>query len=158
MVLTGASGAHAGPRIVLAGSGQVTPRLHRLVEAHGGVVVGDFHEFGEPLAAGRVDEAGAPLRAPTAHYHRAVASSRTFPQSAAPLLEFAKAAGADGVLFYFLQEEEALTWEYPAQRRVLEAADMRVLCLEGMTQRPDEAAIGPAIMAFLDGLAAKVAS
>jgi len=157
-LLTGANGAHAGPRIVLAGSGQVTPRLHRLIESHGGVVVGDFHEFGEPLAAGRVAEGGAPLRALTAHYHRAVASSRTFPQSAAPLVEFAKAAGADGVLFYFLREEEALTWEYPAQRRALEAAGIRVLCLEDMTQQPDEAAIGPGIATFLDGLAAKVAS
>ena len=149
-VLAAPPASHAGPRVVLAGSGQPTPALHRIIEAAGAVVVGDFHEFGELMAGAPIAETGSPLRAIAEHYHRHVLTSRTFPQDPGRLLEFARAAGADGVVFYFLFEEEALTWEYPAQKRALEAAGIATICFENMPPRPDAAALREPIAAFAD--------
>jgi benzoyl-CoA reductase/2-hydroxyglutaryl-CoA dehydratase subunit BcrC/BadD/HgdB len=150
--LAAAAPVVVGPRIVLAGSGQHTGALHEMIEGELAVVVGDFHEFGEPMIGGPIDETAPPLRAITAHYHRTVASSRSFPQSSEPLAQFARDAGAEGVIFYFFQEEEALTWEYPAQREALHAAGIATLCFEGMPPRPQAAEIGRAVAGFIDGL------
>lgn len=144
------------PRIVLAGSPLDTRALHALVEAAGGRVVGDFHEFGEPMIGPDVEAGGDPLRALMAHYHRDVASSRTFPQSPRPLADFAQACGAAGVIFNFYAEEEALTWEYPAQRRALEAHGIATICFEGQAHHPDAAALAPLLANFIRGLTTRV--
>jgi benzoyl-CoA reductase/2-hydroxyglutaryl-CoA dehydratase subunit BcrC/BadD/HgdB len=145
----------AGKRLVLAGSGHPSPTLHRLIEAGGAVVVGDFHEFGEPMIGPEIALNELPLRTLASHYHRNVASSRTFPQSTAPLTDFVRACGAEGVIFYYLYEEEALTWEYPAQRRALEAMGVPSICFEGMASVPDEATVGERIAAFVAALSVR---
>ncbi|CAN5572908.1 hypothetical protein BH10PSE5_BH10PSE5_34700 [soil metagenome] len=137
------------PRVVIAGSPLDTPALHALVEAAGGRVVGDFHEFGEPMIGPDVEAGPDPLRALMAHYHRDVASSRTFPQSPRPLADFVKASGATGVIFNFYAEEEALTWEYPAQRRALEAEGIATICFEGQPHRADAAALSAPLNQFI---------
>ncbi|MES2343921.1 MAG: 2-hydroxyacyl-CoA dehydratase family protein [Pseudomonadota bacterium] len=144
------------PRIVIAGSPLDTAALHALVEAAGGRVVGDFHEFGEPMIGPDVEAGGDPLRALMAHYHRDVASSRTFPQSPKPLADFARACGAAGVIFNFYAEEEALTWEYPAQRRALEAQGTATICFEGQPHHPDAASLAPVLANFVGGLTTRV--
>jgi benzoyl-CoA reductase/2-hydroxyglutaryl-CoA dehydratase subunit BcrC/BadD/HgdB len=145
----------AGKRLVLAGSGHPSPTLHRLIEAGGAVVVGDFHEFGEPMIGPEIALNELPLRTLASHYHRNVASSRTFPQATAPLTDFVRACGAEGVIFYYLYEEEALTWEYPAQRRALEAMGVPSICFEGMASVPDEATVGERIAAFVAALSVR---
>lgn len=142
-----------GLRVVIAGSPLDSPRLHALLETEGAVVVGDFHEFGEPAIGPMIDEAAPPLRAITEHYHRGVISSRTFPQSTQPLLDLAQAVHADAVVFYFYAEEEALTWDYPAQRRALVEAGIAVLCLDGRPHHPD-ASDAAQVGRFLAGLKA----
>lgn len=137
------------PRVVIAGSPLDTPALHALVEAAGGRVVGDFHEFGEPMIGPDVEAGPAPLRALMAHYHRDVASSRSFPQSPGPLVDFTRACGAAGVIFNFYAEEEALTWEYPAQRRALEAEGIATICFEGQPHRADGAALATPLANFI---------
>ncbi|MFC3077413.1 2-hydroxyacyl-CoA dehydratase [Phenylobacterium terrae] len=126
-----AGAALRGPRVVIAGSGLASDGLHRRIEAAGAVVVGDFHEFGEPAFDGRVDEAAEPVRAIAQHYHRQVLSSRTFPVDPNRLADFAEAARADGVVFWFDAVEEALTWEQPAQQRALQARGVPCLRLQG---------------------------
>ena len=144
--------AAAGPRVVLSGSALDNPALHRLVESLGATVVGDWHGCGEPLIGPDVAEDGDPLRALAAHYHRDVASSRTFPTKIGDLVAFATAAGADGVVFYFFAEEEALTWEYPAQTRALEAAGLAVLGFSLQPYRVDPEPIAGPFASFLDAL------
>lgn len=145
------------PRVVIAGSPLDTCALHSLVEAAGGLVVGDFHEFGEPMIGPEVEAGPDPLRALMAHYHRDVASSRTFPQSPKPLVDFAKACGASGVIFNFYAEEEALTWEYPAQRRALEAEGIATLCFEGQPHRPNPLLFAQPLANFVRKLTITVA-
>ena len=144
------------PRVVIAGSPLDTPALHALVEAAGSLVVGDFHEFGEPMIGPDVEAGPDPLRALMAHYHRDVASSRTFPQSPRPLTDFAKACGAVGAIFNFYAEEEALTWEYPAQRRALEAEGIATICFEGQPHQADAAMLAAPLAEFIAKLTAKV--
>lgn len=155
-VLASPAPVSRAPRIVLAGSPLDTPALHALVEAAGGRVTGDFHEFGEPMIGPDVEAGPDPLRALAAHYHRDVASSRTFPQSPRPLADFARACGAQGVIFNFYAEEEALTWEYPAQRRALEAHGIATLCFEGQPHHPDAASLAPLLANFIGGLTTRV--
>ncbi len=141
-----------GPRLVLSGSPLDNPALHRLVESLGAVVVGDHHPCGELMIGTDVAEAGDPMAALTEHYHRGVASSRTFPSRPGELVDFARAAGADGVVFYFLAEEEALTWEYPGQKRALEAAGIATLAFTMQPYRLDAEPLSGPLTAFIDGL------
>ena len=147
--------APAGPRLVLAGSPLDHAGLHRLVSDCGGSVVGDYHGYGEQMLGGQINTAMAPLRALTEHYHRTVFSSRRFPADPKALAEFAVAAGADGVIFYFFAEEEALTWEYPGQRKALEAAGLGALCFTLQPYAMDAASLKPQVQAFIDGLASR---
>lgn len=119
--------APAGPRVVLAGSAQDTPDLHLLVEAGGGRVVGDYHPLGDLLIGDAAPAGLSPLAALTRRYQSGLMSSRTFPRPPEALAGFARARQADLVIFHFWKVEEALTWDYPAERRALEAAGVRTL-------------------------------
>ena len=145
--------AATGPRIVVAGSPLDRPDLHRLVSAAGGTVVGDYHALGELMIGAPVELGGDPVRALCERYHRGVFSSRRYPQDSKALAAFASEAGADGVVFYFYAEEEALTWEYPAQRRALEAAGVASVCFEDQSYAFDAAAVAPRLSDFIQGLA-----
>lgn len=124
---TGNGRAQAGPKVVLAGSAQDTPDLHLLVEAAGGRVVGDYHPLGDLLIGEAAPTGFAPLEGLTRRYQSGLMSSRTFPRPPEAITRFAKARQADLVIFHFWKVEEALTWDYPAERRALEAAGVRTL-------------------------------
>jgi benzoyl-CoA reductase/2-hydroxyglutaryl-CoA dehydratase subunit BcrC/BadD/HgdB len=122
-----------GPRVVLIGSAHDEPIVHRMVARLGGQVVGDYHWRGELLLAGQVDQDLPPLRALSCHYHRDSFSPRRFPSSASAdadaIVEFVQRAQADAAVFFYYAEEEALTWDFPAQRRALDRASVPSLCL-----------------------------
>ncbi len=153
-----ASRAFTGPRVVIAGSGQDRPDLHRLVADLGGVVVGDHHTGGELIMGAPIDETLPPVQAISDHYHRTVASSRTFPTRPAEVAEFAKACSADAVIFVYDAEEEALTWDYPAQRRAVEAAGMAALAFPDQPWPLPVEALRAPLASFLSGLGAGVAA
>lgn len=119
--------APSGPKVVLAGSAQDTDDLHLLVEAAGGRVVGDYHPLGDLLIGEAAPGGRAPLEALTRRYQSGLMSSRTFPRPPKAITSFVKARQADLVIFHFWKVEEALTWDYPAERRALEAAGIRTL-------------------------------
>ncbi len=144
------------PRLVLAGSGHIAASLHRLIEKAGATVVGDYHEFGEPMIGPAIATDGSLIDAIAAHYHRGVFSGRTYPDNTDSIVDFAREATADGVVFYYFREEEALTWEYPAQRKALEAAGLPSICFENM--RPLPGPIADEIGAFIARLRQKVTS
>ncbi|MFO1013917.1 MAG: 2-hydroxyacyl-CoA dehydratase family protein [Caulobacteraceae bacterium] len=119
--------APKGPKVVLAGSAQDTPDLHRLIEAAGGHVVGDYHPLGDLLVGSAAPSGLPPLEALTRRYQFGLMSSRTFPRPPGALADFARARDADVVIFHFWKVEEALTWDYPAERRALAAAGVSAL-------------------------------
>jgi benzoyl-CoA reductase/2-hydroxyglutaryl-CoA dehydratase subunit BcrC/BadD/HgdB len=145
-----------GPRIVLAGDGPDTLDLHALIEETGAVVVGDYHETGELSVGGGIDPgSNDPMAALGSYYHARAFSPRRFPSRPDDLVAFADAASADGVVFLYFAEEEVLTWDYPAQRRLLDEAGIPSLCLSDQPYRIDRATIAPIIAQFVGVLSSK---
>jgi benzoyl-CoA reductase/2-hydroxyglutaryl-CoA dehydratase subunit BcrC/BadD/HgdB len=142
-----------GPRVVVAGSAQDTTRLAALIAELCGVVVGDFHAEGEAMIGAPIGESGPPLPAICAHYHHEILSSRTFPTDIGAVTRFAREAGAQGVVFHYDAEEEALTWDLPAQKRDLQAAGFQTIVFADQPRRFDKARLAQPLGAFLRALA-----
>lgn len=128
-----------GTRTLLVGSAHDTPRLHQMIELAGGQVVADFHFRGDWTFGPRIDEAAAardPLLALSEHYRQHSLSSRSFPLPLSALLESATRARAEAAVFFYYDEEEALTWDYPAQAAALQTRGMRTLLLPRQSYPP----------------------
>jgi benzoyl-CoA reductase/2-hydroxyglutaryl-CoA dehydratase subunit BcrC/BadD/HgdB len=150
-----AESAHrAGPRLAIAGSAHDDTGLHGLVEATGGVVVGDFHSGGE-MAIGAAIGGGEPMVALLTHYRSTLAGARSFEDMAKLVVAFAKATRADGVVFSYLPEEEALPWDYPEQARALDAAGIAHVRLGDQARPYDVEARRGEVEAVVRSLGAK---
>jgi hypothetical protein len=125
-----------------------------MVARLGGQVVGDYHWRGELLLAGHVDQDLPPLRALSCHYRDSF-SPRRFPSSssadAQAVVEFVESAQADAAVFFYYAEEEALTWDLPAQRRALDRIGVPSLCLSDQPY-PADASSERLLREFLAGL------
>jgi benzoyl-CoA reductase/2-hydroxyglutaryl-CoA dehydratase subunit BcrC/BadD/HgdB len=137
-----------GTRVVVAGSAHDEPVLHTRIAMGGGQVVGDHHFRGELLLGPPVDETLPPLRALSTHYQHDVTSARTFPASVDGFVELVRSARAQGVIFYYYAQEEALTWDHVEQRQALQAAGVPWLCLS-MQPYPASEAVDAEVQAFL---------
>lgn len=138
------SSAEGRPRIVVAGNAPAGVGVHELIERAGALVVGDMHGGGELSIWPGTGEEADPLDRLLAAYEAWPGASRAMCDPVELALTFSN--GADGVIFQFAREEEALTWDFPAQRAALEAAGKRVLRLKdrthvGVAEDGDEAAI-----------------
>lgn len=145
-------GMPGSPRIVVAGSPQEGAELAGLIEASGGVVVGDFHGAGELSAGEAVASDATPLVALTAAWRASLAGNRAFGDPAEAIVRFAREAGAQGVVFSYLPEEEALTWDYPAQAAALSAAGIAVIRLGDQATPFDADAARPVVEPFVQSL------
>lgn len=139
-------------RIVLAGNCPDTVELHAALEALGAIVVGDYHDRGEPAVGGGFDRGLPPLESITGRY-RDILAPRTFPSDPEALARFAKDVAAQGVVFLFFREEEVLSWDYPGQRRALDAAGMPSVCLAGQPRRLDLGAVRATVSPLIARLA-----
>ena len=151
--LLSAPATPAGPRIVIAGSSHDDSGLHRLIEAAGGCVVGDAHGAGEPSIGDPIDTTRTPMEALATHYRATRAGARAFRDAGADILAFANAARADGVIFSYFAEEEALTWDYPEQAVALAGAGIAAIRL-GPQTRPFDWAGQAEIKTFIGSLGA----
>jgi benzoyl-CoA reductase/2-hydroxyglutaryl-CoA dehydratase subunit BcrC/BadD/HgdB len=124
-----------------------------LVARLGGQLVGDYHALGDLMIGAPMPGTGSPLRRIVEHYHRGVFSTRTYPQDAEAVARFAKAAGARGVVFYYYAEEEALTWELPAQRRALQAHGLGSISFDDQPYAFDAARVHDRLSEFIGELA-----
>lgn len=146
-------GANASPSCLIAGTPPPDRRLHAMVEAAGwhtaGPTLGSIWEaLGPPVAEG-----GDPFAAVAAQRHAHAQGSRTFADGAAVLMEKARRQGAQAVILWLAEEDEARLWHLPAQCKALEAATIPALV---MTRRDWRANSGEAeeIATFLKELAA----
>ena len=140
-----------GKRVVLVGSAHDEPLLHARIAAAGGQVVGDYHWRGELLWGPELDRTLPPLRALATHYQRDVRGARTFPVPIAEFGEFVRARRADAALFYYYEQEEALTWDHVEQRQALDALGVPWLCLS-MQPYPAGPAVDAQLREFLAGI------
>jgi len=118
-----------GPRVLLAGSAPPDDRLHRAVESAGGNVVAEFGDFASCSAQlPAIPEKGS-FAALALHYHSLTHGPRALIDRAEITLSHARNAEVDGVIQWLIEQEEALVWDVPAQKRALAAAGIAILSM-----------------------------
>jgi benzoyl-CoA reductase/2-hydroxyglutaryl-CoA dehydratase subunit BcrC/BadD/HgdB len=124
------NGVVTGPRLLLAGSSPGGASLHRIVEKTGGVIVAEAGDHDLTSLGLAVTTAGTePLRALSDHYHALPYGTRAFVDREADLGRRVTAIRAQGVIIWLIEEEEALVWDLPGQRRRLQQLGVPTLAL-----------------------------
>jgi hypothetical protein len=138
---------------LIAGTPPPDRRLHAMVEAAGWHAVGPTLRESWDALGPPVEEGGDPFASVTAQLHALAHGGRAFFDRAAALLEDVRRSGAQAVMLWFAEEDEARIWDLPAQRAVLADAGVPALVL---TRRDWRANAGEAeeIGPFLQGVAA----
>ena len=123
-----------GPRVFFTGSDQEDTKLYELLEAAGMVIVGEDHNWGDRFYERDYNTAYSPVRAIVDRYMlREFSSKKAFvSQRVAALEREVGAARADAVLFYTNIYEEAASWDYPSQKKTLEAKGLKTACFAKM--------------------------
>jgi hypothetical protein len=130
-----------GPRLILAGSAPPDDRLHRAVERAGGNIVAEVGDHALGRLGGAIENQADPLAALSLHYHALPNGPRAFGDATAELLEAARITRADAVIFWLLEQEEALAWDLPAQSRALASAALPSLQLVHRRWNADDGAL-----------------
>lgn len=124
--------ASGGPRLLIKGSPQHDTRFTSLVESCGAQVVAHDHLGGDRTFETLVGEHGNPWEALVHHYQREIPGPRAYPQARedARFIALAEAAAVDGVIIFHDEWDDTLGWEYPDQKRLLDARGLPVLFLK----------------------------
>ncbi|SFZ81874.1 Benzoyl-CoA reductase/2-hydroxyglutaryl-CoA dehydratase subunit, BcrC/BadD/HgdB [Devosia enhydra] len=124
-----------GPRLMIKGSPQEHDGFYRAVEATGATIVADDHDWGETLYETPVGDSDDPMQALVAHCMTHRPSPRRLPQEAvdAEFIARVRDAAVDGVIFALEAHDDTLGWDYPAQKRALEAIGVASILLTGQS-------------------------
>lgn len=145
-----------GLRVLIKGSPHDNPDFYHVAEETGAVIVASDHVFGDPTFAASIDEEGDPMDALTAYYQLQSPSIRSYPQSRQDerFMALVETAAVEGVVFYHEEHDDTLGWDYPDQKRLLDARGIPSLFLKRQSYRhPDRGAQRCAIREFLDASA-----
>lgn len=123
-----------GPRVFFTGSDQEDTKLYEMLEAAGAVIVGEDHNWGDRFYERDYNMEYSPVRAIVDRYMlREFSSKKAFvSQRIAALDREVRAANAEAVLFYTNIYEEAASWDYPGQKKALEARGIKTACFAKM--------------------------
>lgn len=113
-----------GVRVFYTGSQQESTLVYSMIEAAGGNVVGEDHDWGDRVADHDIkDILIYPLDAITERCTYMLPNSeRSRVKVRAKLIpELIRAAGAEAFLVYMNFNDEAYIWDYPTQKKVLDA-------------------------------------
>jgi benzoyl-CoA reductase/2-hydroxyglutaryl-CoA dehydratase subunit BcrC/BadD/HgdB len=119
----------AGPRLVVAGAWLDDRRLHALLESHGAVVVAEDGGWGARSAGHDIELREDVVAAIFDKYYRDGPSVRQFPPAACAWLHDISASDIEGVVFYLPPDDSVMGWDYPRERRRLEALDIPTLAI-----------------------------
>ena len=133
--------AASGPRLILAGSTPPDDRLHRAVERAGGNIIAELGDHALGRLGATIEGGSDPIAALSLHYHALRNGPRAFGDATAALLEAVRITHADGVIFWLLEQEEALAWDLPAQRRALDGVALPSLQLLHRRWNADDGAL-----------------
>ena len=109
-----------GARLLVKGTPLHHTGLHRAIEAHRAVVVGEDDWWGSRAITKEITAEGDALRDIFETYYRDVPSPRVFPRDIENEWFLAAAAQVEGVVFYLPPEDDVLGWEYPGLRKALD--------------------------------------
>jgi benzoyl-CoA reductase/2-hydroxyglutaryl-CoA dehydratase subunit BcrC/BadD/HgdB len=141
-----------GPRLMIKGSPHDNPDFYSLVEEAGATIVASDHAFGDPTFAALVEEDCDPMDALTGYYQLHSPSIRSYPQSRQDerFMALIDAAAVEGIVFYHDEYDDTLGWDYPDQKRLLDARGIPSLLLKRQSYRhPDREAQRRALAEFL---------
>ena len=124
-------------RILLAGDPVPDDSLHRAIEQQGGSVVLELTES-EPAALSGLS---SNIDALADHHHARRNPVLSMRADGDWVLTRARESGADGVVFWLIEEDESLPWEIARQKRSLEAAGVPTLLLPRQAWKVHEDAI-----------------
>lgn len=122
------------PRVFFTGSNQEDTSLYDAIEATGVVIVGEDHDWGDRFYDRDFNTEYTPKRAVVdAYMLREFSSKKAFTsQRVEALNREVEKTKADGVVFYMNEYEEAASWDYPPQKKSLEAQGKKTVCFYKM--------------------------
>ena len=142
-----------GTRIFFSGTDQADGWLYRTLEDSGAVVVGEDHNGGARLYERDVNPLYTPLRGLVDRYMLRTASIQKggLSQRTAALNDAVHASGAQGVLLLSQKYEDAISWDYPEQKKLLDAAGIPSLKLRNLRYPfADNAGLKEQLRAFIE--------
>lgn len=146
-----------GLRVMVKGAPHDNTGFYALVESLGCVIVADDHTTGERAIEHLVDDTVAPVAALADHYHLHAPGIRSFPQAAQDqrFLQIVDAASVQAVIFFHDEFDDTLGWDYPEQKRLLDARGIPSVFLQQQSYRaPDRAAQRAAVLDLVSRSAA----
>ncbi|MGI1677913.1 MAG: 2-hydroxyacyl-CoA dehydratase family protein [Cellvibrionaceae bacterium] len=144
----------AKKRIIIVGNGLDHPALHSMIDNLNTIVVGDYHAFGNHFLVGHIENESSDdqLSLLTTHYYKDTKSSRTFLTNPFEIVDFAKQQNAQGVIFFYIKKEEALSWHYPKQLKACIDAGMNSLLLTDQPYQLDSLETSQQLKPFIENL------
>lgn len=143
----------AGPVCLLHGTPPPDRRLHDAIEAAGfaasGLTLAELWQSAGPAVA---EGTGEPAAALGAQLHARRQGARSFADPATHMHDLVLASGARAVVLWRIEEDEAQTWQFPAERRALASLAVPTLALTRADWLARDGAIA-AITQFLAGVA-----
>lgn len=123
-----------GIRVFYTGSVQEDTELYDMVENCGCVIVGEDHDWGDRFYdRDFMTEYGAVRGAADCYMMREFSSKKAFvSQRVEAINRQADRTGAQAVFFYNNIYEEAASWDYPEQKKSLEARGIKTACFAKM--------------------------
>jgi benzoyl-CoA reductase/2-hydroxyglutaryl-CoA dehydratase subunit BcrC/BadD/HgdB len=124
--------AKDGVRLFIQGSPIDNLQFYELVESGKATIVGEDNCWGNRYSDDPVDTSLDPLEAIAERYHLKSPCPRmhSLERRVEYCLRSATEAKARGVIFFFLEWDNAPAWEYPDQKKALEEAGIPTLCFE----------------------------
>lgn len=121
-----------GARLFVSGSPLDNTQFYELVESCQATVVAEDNCWGNIYAGGIIHRYSSAVEAIADRYISHSTCPRTFSleQKKQYLLHSAAAAGAQGVVFFFLEWDSAPAWEYPDLKKALENEGLKTVCFE----------------------------
>jgi hypothetical protein len=146
----------AGPaskgRVLLAGSSPPDDCLHRAVEAVGWSVVCETYDRNLTRLGPSIETGGENVFERIGrHAHANNVGARAFHDRAKHLLNQARSSQADAVIFWLIEEDEAIAWDLVSSRQALEEAGIPCLRLTRRKWDCSDRSCGD-ITFFLEGL------
>ena len=124
--------ARDGVRLFVQGSPIDNLQFYELVESGKATIVGEDNCWGNRYSEDPVDQSLDPLEAIAERYHLKAPCPRmhSLDRRVNYCLQSALEAKAQGVIFFFLEWDNAPAWEYPDQKKALEEKGIPTLCFE----------------------------
>jgi benzoyl-CoA reductase/2-hydroxyglutaryl-CoA dehydratase subunit BcrC/BadD/HgdB len=131
----------SGLRLFVTGSVQDHRHFYELVESCGAVVVDEDHDWGSRHFAGQIDSGDQPMDGIVDRYHLREPGTHqaTVSERVSALLRQVEASGAQGVISFIYEADDAPSWDFPEQKRALEARGIPALLLDHQPYRLEQA-------------------